>query len=141
MLTALPDEVRGLVGALDRAAALRSGDVGSEAPSDMTARREPPGGQEPAQPESLHDAGASGDELPTMDDPQSLREADALERALKRWKQGMQERAENPRISLSVSFFFRMAKRSFPIWLRSTRLALREPIVRKAPLASACGES
>jgi len=110
MLTALPDEVRGMVGALDRAAALGNGDVESEVPSDMAARLDLPGSREPAQPESSHDAGASADELPTMDDPQSLREADALERALKKWKHGMEERAENPRISLSVRFLYHMAQ-------------------------------
>lgn len=121
ILQALPDSVRGLVGALGRAGVHGDDDEesqgdASETLSDFPARRRNLSGREqvkraPAAPpgnppndddDDDGDGDLTGELLPPADDADALREADTLDRALRKWRANMEDRAKNPRISLMV---------------------------------------
>ena len=104
----LPPSVRGLVQQLNKKGdgdADYDTDTDDDSQSHAQARqpekRAPPQMRAPSQTSLLgseaSERSESEDQLPPMND---MREAEVLDRALKRWKSNMEERSRNPRIAL-----------------------------------------
>ncbi len=106
LLDVLPANVRGLVDALDDTSDTQVKD----APADVASEKEEawhPGRRRPPAPEG----GASSSGGSSLPEPEhgsqeeeatakDMRESEALQRALGKWRENMKERAKNPRIAL-----------------------------------------
>jgi hypothetical protein len=126
----LPPGVRGLVERLDslddsiQVSGDSENDSGTLMKGGVLRAERRPAPAHTTSPSDLEEHSDSDGVLPPMDD---MREAEALEKALKKWKENMQERIGNPRIALMVCGSGSML-REHQVLCQSESTNLREPV-------------